>query len=69
MRFRHNGGDDGTHGITQLSCPSRHNPMHNDSRKKSHTMFEFPRNERARQLRPSLPLLALVRANSSEDVF
>ena len=41
-----------------------------NSRKKSHTMFEFHRNERARQLRPSLSRSwLLVRANSSEEVF
>ena len=33
-------------------------------------MFEFHRNERARQLRPSLSRSwLLVRANASEDVF
>lgn len=41
-----------------------------NSRKKSHTMFEFHRNERARQLRPSLSRSwLLVRANSTEEVF
>ncbi len=43
-----------------------------NSRKKSHTpwCFQFHRNERARQLRPSLSRSwLLVRANSSEEVF
>ena len=75
MRFRHNGGDDTTRWYARKNrrlfpAPLRHNPMHNNSRKKSHTMFEFHRNERARQLRPSLSRSwLLVRANSTEEVF
>lgn len=56
MRFRHNGGD-------ELQCPmvraegtrrhtSRHNPCIYNSRKKSHTMFEFHRNERLASAAP-----------------